>query len=283
MRTIYEETPAYKVLGIPFEEFKKRKLIVVPQPTWDEWKEIQKKAEIMPGVPFKPGLTWFYELTEGKGLDTPTGKIEIVSTGLAKHFPDDDERPPVPRYIPYGETHQESLFHARAKKYPLLLVSNHPRWRFHAQGDDITWLREIPTCKIRGSDGYLYEPVWIHPVDAAKRGIKHGDVVKVYNERGTVLGAAYITERIKPGSVLMHHGARVDLISINPLIDRGGAIDLIVPPKTTSKNTVGMVCSGILVEVEKADISELMEKYPEAFKRRLHPDVGLYYETWVIG
>ena len=42
----------------------------------------------------------------------------------------------------------------RAKKYPLLVVSNHPRWRVHAQLDDITWFHEIPTCKVRGPDGY---------------------------------------------------------------------------------------------------------------------------------
>jgi len=283
IRMIYESTPPYKVFGISFEEFKRRKLIVVPQPSWEEWKEIKRKAEVMPGITFKPGLTWFYELPEGKGLDTPTGKIEIVSTGLAKHFPSDNERPPLPRYIPYGETHQESLLHPRAKKYSLLLVSNHARWRFHAQGDDITWLREIPTCKVRGPDGYLYEPIWIHPIDALKRGIKTGDIVKVYNERGAILCGAYVTERIIPGSVLVHHGSRVDLITINPLMDRGGAINLIVPSKTTSKNTVGMVCSGILVEVEKIDILKLMKEYPEAFKRKLHTDAGQCYETWVIG
>jgi trimethylamine-N-oxide reductase (cytochrome c) len=284
MKSLYESSYVYKKFGLSWEEFKKRKMFIPDHPTWEEWKQIQNDiaANYGPTWGSKPGLTWFYELPEGKGLETPTGKLEIVSKGLAEHFPEDDERPPLPRYIPYGETHQESLFHPRAKKYPLLLVSNHPRWRFHAQGDDITWLMQIPTCKIRGADGYLYEPVWIHPSDAAKRGIKNGDTVKVYNERGAVICGAYVTERIMPGNVLVHHGARADLISINPLIDRGGAIDLIVPSKPMSRNTVGQVCSGILVEVEKVDISELVKKYPEAFKRALHPDVGPCYETWVM-
>jgi trimethylamine-N-oxide reductase (cytochrome c) len=33
-------------------------------------------------------------------------------------------------------------------------MSNHPRWRTHAQNDDIVWTREIPTCKVKGYDGY---------------------------------------------------------------------------------------------------------------------------------
>ncbi|MEM4425207.1 MAG: molybdopterin-dependent oxidoreductase [Candidatus Nezhaarchaeales archaeon] len=284
MKQLYEKMWPRLRYGISWEEFKeKRKIVVADHPTWEEWKRIQKEIEAKMGLTWgaRPGLTWFYELPEGKGLETPTGKLEIVSTGLAKHFPDDKERPPMPRWIPYGDTHQESLFHPRAKKYPLLLVSNHPRWRFHAQGDDITWIREIPTAKIKGPDGYYYEPVWIHPIDAAKRGIKHGDIVKVYNERGAVLCAAYVTERIMPGCVSVYHGSRADLISTDPLIDRGGAIDLIVPEKPASKNTVGQVCSGILVEVEKVDVFELMKQYPEAFKRPLHPDVGVWRATWV--
>jgi trimethylamine-N-oxide reductase (cytochrome c) len=46
----------------------------------------------------------------------------------------------------------------------------------------------MPTSKIKGYDGYMYEPLWINPVDAEARGIENGDIVKIYNERGIVLG-----------------------------------------------------------------------------------------------
>src|SRR4030067_299807 len=156
-------------------------------------------------------------------------------------------------------------------------MSNHGRWRVHANCDDISWTREAPTCKVEGYDGYKYEPLWINPADAAKRGIKKGDVVKVYNERGTVLGGAYVTERIMPGVVYMDHGARYDPIVPGEL-DRGGAINTITPPKTTSKNATGMVVSGFLVEVEKVNLEELRKKYPEAFRRPYHLDAGLRLE-----
>ena len=91
-------------------------------------------------------------------------------------------------------------------------MSNHPRWRMHAQGDDITWTREIATMKITGPDGYQYEPVWLNPAEAEARGIAHGDIVKIFNERGIVLGGAYVTERLMPGVAYMDHGARWDPI-----------------------------------------------------------------------
>ncbi len=251
--------------------------------SWEEFKE--KGYYVIPTAPDwekdPAGMIRFYQNPEGNPLKTPSGKIEFYSQNLAKHFPDDDERPPVPHWIPYGESHQESLLHPRAKKYPLLIVSNHGRWRVHAQLDDVTWFREIPTCKVRSSDGYYYEPVWINPLDAAKRGIENGDVVKIYNERGAILCGAYLTERIMPGVVSVDHGARYDPIVPGEL-DRGGAINTIAPSKTTSRNVAGMATSGFLVEVERVDLGELMNKYPEAFKRPYHPAAGLRMERVLV-
>ena len=67
-----------------------------------------------------------------------------------------------------------------------------------------------------------------NPVDAEKRGIKHDDIVSIYNERGTVLAGAYVTERIMPGVIYIDHGAKWDPIDPG-VIDRGGAINTIVP------------------------------------------------------
>jgi len=254
---------------LTWEELKEKKYFVVP--THLKWEDYEV---------FPPGARKFYEDPEKNPLKTPSGKIEFFSQNLAKYFPDDQERLPVPHFISYGESHQESLLHPRAKKYPLLVVSPHGRWRMHAQLDDFDWFHEIPTSKIRGPDGYLYEPVWIHPVDAEKRGIRYGDVIKMYNERGAVLGAAYVTERIMPGVVRMDHGSRVDLV--DDKLDRGGAINLITPSKTTSKNNVGMAVSGFLVEVEKVSLDELRAKYPEIFLKPYHPESGLTLEKVLV-
>ena len=139
---------------------------------------------------------------------------------------------------------------------------------------------------MKGPDGYMYEPMWIHPSEAAKRGIENGDIVKVYNERGIVLCGAIVWERLIPGAAYIDHGSRADLISAGPgeNIDRGGAANLISPTGPISENCWGMATSGYLVEVERLDPSEMdqwRKKYPDAFKRAYHPAAGLRYEAWV--
>ncbi len=164
-------------------------------------------------------------------------------------------------------------------------MSNHPHFRVHAQHDDVTWLREIETCKVVGPDGYRYEPIWVNPVDAGKLGLETGDIAKLYNERGGVLGGVIVTERIMPGALYQDHGSRVDPIVVGAGgegLDRGGANNLIAPVPCTSKNTVGEVTSGFLVNIEKVDVFELARRYPEAFNRPYDPDCGLIATARVV-
>ena len=229
------------------------------------------------------GMQAFYYDPESNPLDTPTGKIEFYSTSIADHWPDDEERPIVPHWIEESDEHKDRITSERAKDYPFLIVSNHPRFRVHAQHDDITWLREIDMCKIKGPDGYMYEPVWVNPIDARNRGIKDGDILRIFNERGGVLGAARVTERIRPGVISQDHGARVDnIVSGTGGLDRGGANNLIAPSATTSKNAAGEVTSGYLVNIEKVDVFALAEQYPEAFNREYRPEDGLQVSARIV-
>ena len=138
--------------------------------------------------------------------------------------------------------------------------------------------------KVKGPDGYLYEPVWLNPAEAASRGIGPGDIVKVFNERGTVLGGAYVTERLRTRVAYMDHGARWDPV-IPGILDRGGAINTITPHKITSKNVTGMVVSSFLVEVAKVTEAEMAgwrEDHPEAFNRPYDPATGVSLSGWML-
>ena len=76
-----------------------------------------------------------------------------------------------------------------------------------------------------------------------------------------------------PGVAYIDHGAKWDSIDLG-VIDRGGAINTIVPRGITSKNACGHAVSGFLAEVEKADLDVLQAKYPEAFARECHITAG---------
>jgi len=255
---------------IPWEEFEEKQYVVLP--TAEDWQE-----DVV-------GLRPFYEDPEKNPLPTPSGKLEFYSERIAKHYPDDKERPPIPKWIEKSAMHDERVSSWRANAYPLLLMSNHGRWRVHSQADDISWSREVITCKVKGWDGYLYEPCWINPRDAKARGIQDGDIVQVHNERGAVLCGARVWERVRPGVAYVDHGARHDPI-IPGKLDRGGAINTISGDWITSKRCVGQATSGYLVEVSRVT-GEMMDQwrrdYPEAFARKYDPASGLRFDAWVV-
>jgi molybdopterin guanine dinucleotide-containing S/N-oxide reductase-like protein len=260
---------------ISWEDFLEKKYVVFP--TAKDWENDP------------PGFRKFYNDPKNNPLKTPTGKLEFYSARLAEHFPDDKERPPIPKWIEKSATHDERISSERAAMFPLLMMSNHGRWRTHAQGDDITWTREAPTCKVLAKDGYKYEPVWIHPTDAEKRGIRDGDIVKAFNERGIVLVGACVTERIMPGVAYVDHGARHDPL-VPGWVDRGGAINTIAPYGVSSRNAVGQATSGYLCDVQKVteqDYAEWRQMDPEAFdnayKREYDQAAGLRFNAWVEG
>jgi trimethylamine-N-oxide reductase (cytochrome c) len=251
------------------DEFKKNNIFVVP---------IADGQTDMPS-----GLSRFAEDADSMPLMTPTGKLEFTSTKIKECFPDDEERPPYPVWVERSALHDERLGGDRAAKYPLLCMSNHGRFRFHAQLDDHTWNREIPLMKQRAEDGYQYESAWMNPKTAKSYGLREGDVIKVFNERGIVLCACWPTERVMEGVVYVDHGSRFDPIDPEG-IDRGGAINLITPTAITSKTVTGMVVSGFLVEIEKVKEEEMQEwkaKYPEAFSRKVDEGAGVCLAGWL--
>jgi trimethylamine-N-oxide reductase (cytochrome c) len=113
---------------ISFDEFRTRGYYLVP---FEE------------GYQSTPSLRWFYE---GRDCDTPdyanpkkgtdkakelgtySGKIEFVSESLKKNMTTGDERPLTPRYIPSWEGHESTQL---TRKYPLQLISPHPRFSMH--------------------------------------------------------------------------------------------------------------------------------------------------------
>ncbi len=235
---------------IPYEEFRKKGYFIVPIP-----------ADYQP----TPGMRWFYEgrecdtpdtanpkrnMGKGKELGTYSGKIEFVSQSLRQHLPDDEERPPLPRYIPSWEGHTSEL----AKKYPLQLIVPHPRFTFHTQHDaKVPWLGEIPGHRVL-KDGYYWHTVRVNPGDAEARGIKNGDIIRLYNDRGAVLGIADVTEMMRSG-VIHSYGSSGKYDPVEPgkpgSVDRGGCVNILTSARLMSRNTPGMAPNSCLIEIAK--------------------------------
>ena len=155
---------------------------------YDEFKRdgIHRLEMKEPYVAFRKQI----EDPENNPFNTPSGKIEIFSQRLADlNHP---ECPPVPKYITKAEDRTDPLI----EKYPLQLLSPHPRVRAHSTLQHVDWLEEV-------------EPhaVWINPVDAEARGIRDGDAVYVFNDRGKLAINAWVTRRIIPGVVSIYEGA----------------------------------------------------------------------------
>jgi molybdopterin guanine dinucleotide-containing S/N-oxide reductase-like protein len=214
-----------------FEEFKKKGYFVVPIP--DDYRP-------------KTAFRSFFET--GTGLGTPSGKIEYESQRIKKYLPDDKERGPVPHYVPSWEGPTTTPL---VNRYPLQLMIPHAKFSFHSHGELDPWISDIWMHRVAKS-GYHYWPLQIHPSDAEKRGIANGDIVKAYNDRASVLLAAWITEKIRPGVVHARVAAKYDPIEPgNPdSIDRGGAVNLLVSSRFMSANVPAQV-NECLVEVEK--------------------------------
>jgi molybdopterin guanine dinucleotide-containing S/N-oxide reductase-like protein len=237
---------------ISFEDFREKGYFVVPFPK--DYKPT-------------PGMRWFYEgracdtddlnpkrnTDKAHELGTYSGKIEFVSQSLMVHEPDDEERPPLPRYIPSWEGHTSEL----ARKYPLQLISPHPRYSYHSQYDThALWLGDIPGHRVF-RDGYYWHTTRIHPADAEARGIRNGDIIKLYNDRGAVLGIAQVTERVMPGVIHSYEGSsKYDPVEPGKpgSVDRGGCVNLLTPSRTMSKNTPGIASNSCLVEVTKWEV-----------------------------
>ncbi len=234
IRKWFEHTAMNVIFHIPYEEWKQKGYNFFP------FQEVQT---------FNPGYRWYADLPEGDGMDTASGKLEFFSQHLYDWFGDDPERPPVAHY----QQSWEGLETPLAEKYPLLVDSPHPRFRFHTQNDESPWIRECIGHKIKGPDGYYYEALWMNPVDAALRGIEHGDIVRCFNDRGQLLMGAYVNERMMQGVVRSPDGGFYD--PVNPgdpySLDKGGCMNVLTPIRFHSKHASSFTVSGYLCEVEK--------------------------------
>ncbi len=140
----------------------------------------------------------FREDPDLEPLGTPSGLIEIYSKTIADMQYDDCQGHPM-----WFEKIERSHGGPGSQRWPLHLQSVHPDFRLHSQ------LCESETLRQQYAVGGK-EPVFINPQDASARGIRNGDIVRVFNARGQVLAGAVVSDRYAPGVARIHEGAWYD-------------------------------------------------------------------------
>jgi anaerobic dimethyl sulfoxide reductase subunit A len=180
-----------------------------------------------PIVAFKKEI----EDPDNNPFPTPSGKIEVFSQRAAEL--DNPLCPPIPKYVSTWEDRNDPLI----GEYPLQLLSPHAKNRVHSSLYNVDWLREIEPHR-----------VWINSVDAEARGIKDGDEVYVFNERGKLAITAWVTERIIPGVVCIFEGAWYDPDEEG--IDRGGCANVLTNDAYSEGGAAAL--NTALVQVNKA-------------------------------
>ena len=236
---------------ISWSKFLKKGYFVVPNPqeklrapTAYRWFYEGRKKD----VPEPHPLPADYSGTWLEGLQTQSGKFEFIPESLKKL--NDPERPALNSYMPSWEgTHSTDLL----KKFPIQLLSGHSRYSFHTLGDgkDST-VNDIEDHR-KLIDGHYYLECRISPEDAAKRGIKQNDLVRLFNNRGAVICAATISSRLPAGIMQTYESSAVYQAIGRPgeAPDRGGCVNLLTPSRSQTSGSSSMGPNACLIEVER--------------------------------
>jgi anaerobic dimethyl sulfoxide reductase subunit A len=180
-------------------------------PSWEEF--TQGKFINCDELEDKPFTGWDEQIKEGKPFKTESGKIELYSRyvaneanrGKGEHYDysgrlydnlasDWGSLTPYPVYKKTVRGMDDPL----VKKYPLMVMAPHARYRVHYLFWEHPWLKD-----------HVYQHrVWISTADAKARGVKEGDLVLVYNDRGKAVMPAYVTSRLMPGLIVLRHGGK---------------------------------------------------------------------------
>ena len=148
-------------------------------------------------IPGKAGIVGRTKFSTKSGLaqlytETPAPRVNYGQ--------DVKERFAKEHLVYYQDSAEVSENSEAAKKYPLVFIQEHTRWRTHSQWFNSPLLKELDP-----------KPVFkISAPDAAERGIESGDVVEVFNDRGHMVVECVIDPSLPAGMSRMPKGWQRD-------------------------------------------------------------------------
>jgi biotin/methionine sulfoxide reductase len=167
-------------------------------------------------------------------LKTTSGRVELYSETIESFGYSDC--PAHPSWLEPAE------WLGNADRYPLHMISNQPKTRLHSQWDH-------GETSLNGKvDGR--EQIGMTVQDAGSRGLGHGDLVRVFNDRGACLAAVAIRDDLMEGVVQLPTGAWWDPVEAGGLC-RAGNPNVLTRDVGTSRLAQGPSAQTCLVEVER--------------------------------
>lgn len=152
-------------------------------------------------------------------FETPSGRIELWSDRAAKQWGAN----PLPTYEPLKDFGEEHL--------PLRLMTPNIASRIHSQFGNLQVIMNV-----------VEEPAWeISVADARARGLRSGDMIRVFNSRGEVRGRVRVTTRVRNGSLVFPNGI---------WLGEGGGVNRLIAPSETDMGH-GAAFHNTRVDIEK--------------------------------
>jgi anaerobic selenocysteine-containing dehydrogenase len=118
----------------------------------------------------------------GQPFKTPSGKLEFYSEQLARQG-----------ISPMPDWNEDPIEMAEAAKWPLRLLTAPGYFQAHTAYSGVSFLRQRegkPFCVL-------------NPEDAGQRGLKQGDEVRLFNDRGAIGLMLQVSDEVQPGVVLV--------------------------------------------------------------------------------
>ncbi len=206
------DTTMDKVMQTGYETWMKNQTIApMNPPSYADFKK--SPVFYAPRPPQTLHSAYQEQVQQGQGFETKSGKIEFYSDFLAsgdvssKSFvlpkrgdqnmcfggSNPPKIPPIAQWV----TPINQNIGRDGAKYPLTVLTGGPRvYRTHHASDFNQWAVEE-----------YRHAVWLSVADAKARGVKDGDLVRIFNDNGEIVAPVYVTSRIMPGITHISFGA----------------------------------------------------------------------------
>jgi molybdopterin guanine dinucleotide-containing S/N-oxide reductase-like protein len=189
------------------------------------FEDLKEQGHIPLSFHRSPETAPFQPYTSGR-MPTASGKVEFYSETLAAQGLD-----PLPGFIPATE----SRWGKAAEQFPLEFLSRKADNYMNSTFANLDGHRKMEARK--------NQRVEMHPADAKARGIKDGDAVKIWNDRGEVTLTAMINTSLPAGVV----AGQLDWAKLSPT---GGNVNALTSERLTDIGA-GATFYSTLVEVGK--------------------------------